>query len=115
MSGTICHSFGDSEAFGELLTSTTQTTIDVGSHVRVTSEVRIWHVTGAGKDGFNIQGCEGVVTDRADNYKGVETTANLPFKVKLEIDGKNGKKKKIFVHLTKHEIETVKTVLEMKD
>ena len=66
--------------------------------------------------GFNIEGCEGVVVDRADQYKGIETTANLPYKVKLEVKSpKNGKLKKVFVHLAKYELETIKTVLHSQD
>ena len=110
----LCKSslFSDSEAFGELLTSTTEVVIGVGSLVRVTSEVRIFHLSGSGDKGFNLEGHEGVVVDRADLYKGVETTANMPFKVKFEIENAKGKKKKVFAHLTKFEIEAVKTVLD---
>lgn len=44
--------------------------------------------------------------DRADLHKGKTTTANLPYKVKLEVEVA-GKKKKVFAHLKKLEIEAV--------
>ena len=59
--------------------------------------------------GYNLEGNEGVVVSRADDYEGRPTTANLPYKVKfqVEVEGKNGKVKtlKTFAHLTKAELE----------
>jgi len=94
--------FSDSKAFGELLNTTQEDVIGLDSLVRVTREVRIYHF---GKDpkGFNLEGHQGVVVDRVDE----NLTANLPYKVKFEIEVK-GKKKKVFAHLSKTEIEVVK-------
>ena len=59
--------------------------------------------------GYNLEGNEGVVVSRADDYEGRPTPANLPYKVKfqVEVEGKNGKVKtlKTFAHLTKAELE----------
>jgi len=83
--------------------------IKIGAAVRVAKEVRVFHITGAGPDGYNLEGNEGVVVSRADDYEGRPTTANLPYKVKfqVEVEGKNGKVKtlKTFAHLTKAELE----------
>ena len=58
--------------------------------------------------GFNLEGFEGVVVGKADDYEGRPTTANLPYKVKFEIDAGGKKPKKVFAHLTESEIEGIK-------
>jgi len=109
-----CNSmFADSEAFGELLISEEQVVLGVGSQVKVTCEVRIFHLSGCGPDGYNLEGEVGEVVDMADDYKGRPTTATHPFKIRFELEPAPGKKKKrkVFAHLTKFEIEAVKTVI----
>ncbi len=47
-----CNSmFADSDAFGELLISEEQVVIGIGSQVKVTCEVRVFHVSGCGPEG----------------------------------------------------------------
>ena len=68
--------------------------------VKVKDEVKVWHVPGF-KAGIDMAGMEGTVQENVTMYKGVKLSPNLPWKVAFEVEGKNGKPKKFFVHMVR--------------
>lgn len=68
--------------------------------VKVKEEFKVWHVPGF-KEGIDMAGMEGVVQKDVTMYNGVKLSPNLPWKVQFEVEGKNGKAKKFFVHMVR--------------
>ncbi|XP_062183617.1 ferredoxin-thioredoxin reductase, variable chain-like [Phragmites australis] len=78
----------------------------IGRRVRVTAPVRVHHVSKA--PGLELRGMEGVVKQYVGVWKGKRITANLPFKVgiELKLDGQD-KPVQFFAHLREEEFEIV--------
>lgn len=71
----------------------------VGTKVRVTAPVKIFHV-GKFKAGLELKGMEGTVVGDARQHKGgLELSATLPWKVQFEAKDGDGKAVKVIAHL----------------
>lgn len=53
------------------------------------------------KQGLDLQGLEGTVQEDTRQYKGMQLSSNLPWKVQLETEGPDGKALKIIAHLVR--------------
>ena len=73
--------------------------VQPGARVRVTKSITVYHVPKA-KEGMDLQGLDGEVVTDVREYKGLELSSNLPWKVRFELEGKEGAKpRKFFAHL----------------
>lgn len=68
--------------------------------MRVTAPVKVYHV-GKFKAGLDLQGMEGVVQADVRQYKGLELSATLPWKVQFEAQDADGKAVKVIAHLVR--------------
>lgn len=75
----------------------------VGDAVRVTADVRAYHVPKSKGQGVDLKGMVGVVESRADSHEGTTTSATLPCKVALPVP--NGDGKTFIAHLGEDELE----------
>jgi hypothetical protein len=75
----------------------------VGDAVRVTADVRAYHVPKSKGQGVDLKGMVGVVESRADSHQGTTTSATLPCKVALPVP--NGDGKTFIAHLGEDELE----------
>ncbi|GMH42410.1 hypothetical protein BSKO_10329 [Bryopsis sp. KO-2023] len=80
-------------------------TLAPGVQVRVKSSVIVYHVPKT--DTLDLEGLEGEISADMRQVKGTDLTANMPWKVKFEREGDNGKASKFFAHLTDEEIEAI--------
>jgi hypothetical protein len=72
-----------------------------GTRVKVSAPVKIFHV-GKFKEGLDLQGLEGVVQADARQFKGMELSATLPWKVQFEVAAPDGGKPvKVIAHLVR--------------
>lgn len=71
-----------------------------GARVRVAKSVMVYHVAKF-KQGLDLQGLEGTVQEDTRQYKGMQLSSNLPWKVQLETEGPDGKALKIIAHLVR--------------
>ena len=67
-----------------------------GAKVRVKDSVMIYHV-GKFKTGLDLQGMEGVVQADVRNFKGMELSATMPWKVQFEAPAPDGSDKPVCV------------------
>eukprot|EP00270_Netrium_digitus_P008615 TRINITY_DN2587_c0_g1_i1.p1 TRINITY_DN2587_c0_g1~~TRINITY_DN2587_c0_g1_i1.p1 ORF type:complete len:278 (-),score=68.35 TRINITY_DN2587_c0_g1_i1:356-1072(-) len=74
--------------------------VEVGSRIKVTSKVVVFHVPKAPK--LDLEGYEGEVKDILGDWKGVPVSANLPYKVQFTISV-DGADVKFFAHLKREE------------
>nr|ACG45064.1 ferredoxin-thioredoxin reductase, variable chain [Zea mays] len=78
----------------------------IGRRVRVTAPIRVHHVIKA--PDLDVQGMEGVVKQYVGVWKGKRVTANLPFKVEVQLAVEGQPKPvRFFVHLREDEFEFV--------
>jgi hypothetical protein len=78
----------------------------IGRRVRVTAPLRVHHVIKA--PDLDVQGMEGVVKQYVGVWKGKRVTANLPFKVEVQLAVEGQPKPvRFFVHLREDEFEFV--------
>lgn len=70
-----------------------------GSKVRVVKPVTVF--AGKFKDGLNLEGMEGEAVENVALFKGEVLSANLPWKVRFDPAGPDGKPVKVIVHLVR--------------
>eukprot|EP00250_Pteridium_aquilinum_P022594 c25436_g1_i1 orf=165-662(+) len=80
------------------------TTPDVGSRIRVSKSLKVFHVPKHPE--FDLEGCEGELKDVLTSWKGKPISANLPYKVQFVLD-LEGKQVKFFAHLKEDEFEVI--------
>ena len=73
--------------------------LQAGSKVRVVKPVTVF--TGKFKEGLNLEGMEGEAVENVNNFKGEVLSANLPWKVRFDPPGPDGKPAKVIVHLVR--------------
>jgi hypothetical protein len=73
--------------------------MEVGTKIRVSTAVVVYHHPEHRNQGFDIKGYEGEIAAIATSWQGRPVSANFPYVVKFT--------PKFKVHLTEHEIEAV--------
>lgn len=74
-----------------------------GAKVKVSAPIKVYHV-GKFKEGLDLEGLEGVVQADVRPYNGIELSATLPWKVKFEVPGQDGKMVNVIAHLVRRSI-----------
>eukprot|EP00232_Nephroselmis_pyriformis_P005187 CAMPEP_0182912616 /NCGR_PEP_ID=MMETSP0034_2-20130328/37607_1 /TAXON_ID=156128 /ORGANISM="Nephroselmis pyriformis, Strain CCMP717" /LENGTH=137 /DNA_ID=CAMNT_0025049293 /DNA_START=80 /DNA_END=493 /DNA_ORIENTATION=+ len=78
----------------------------VGDSVTVPEDIMIYHVPKLGKEGFNLKGLQGTITEDVSEFKGKPSNATFPYRVTFETE-KDDKKVKFVVHMVPEEFTVV--------
>ncbi len=78
----------------------------VGDRVRVITSVVVYHHPKHKKQPFDIQGMEGEIIEIVTQWQGRPVSANLPIKVRFEIE------KKFVAHFREGELEAIENKKE---
>jgi len=79
----------------------------VGAKVKVSKSVVVFHVPKTKGAATDLQGMEGTMAGRADEFEGTPTSATLPYKVTFQNVAVDGKTVKFTAHLEDDEFEVV--------